>query len=203
MSYDPTTDFVALLRLASDTVETERMPGMDYVLVAMSRAGLFSLATGQTEPTVNQSTTVWLKTALPSWTAEGTVYLWNAGTGAYELATADLWSQLSARATALVFQSVVVGAVNLNNDTTLAAVQRANPALTVLTLPRLSTRRNQPLHVVDWSDPVVAHTIRLTPLEAGVTIMRRPEFNLASTADQLAGVTLYPSNDLNAWIITP
>lgn len=203
MSYNPITDFLALLRLGAGGASVERMPGLDFMLAAMSRAGMFALAIGQVAPVVNQPTTVWLKTALPSWTAEGVVYLWNSDTEAYEVATMDLWSQLLARATALVFQSVTAAAVALGSDVTLAAVQRNNPALTAMTLPRLSTRRNQSLRIVDWSDPVVAHTLRMTPLEADVTIMRRPEFNAQSTADQLAGLTLHPSNDLNAWIIAP
>lgn len=204
MSYNPLTDFLALLRLGTGGASVERMPGMDFMLAAMSRAGMFQLATGQDAPAVNQPTTVWLKTALPSWTAEGVVYLWNSDTEAYELATMDLWSQLLARATAAVFQSVNAAAANVNADTTLVAIERANPALTVLTLPRLSTRRNQALRVVDWSNPVVQqHNIRVVPFEVGVTIMRRTEFNLWSTPDQLAGATFYPSKDLNAWIITP
>lgn len=67
------------------------MPGLDYLVAAMSRMGLFSLWVGQTPPVVNQATTVWLRPAQPSWSAEGVVLIWNAVSLQYEVATPDLW----------------------------------------------------------------------------------------------------------------
>ena len=61
MSYNPATDFIALLRLTAGGVRSEQMPGLDYVVAALARIGLFSLSVGQTAPTVNQATTVWLQ----------------------------------------------------------------------------------------------------------------------------------------------
>ena len=78
MSYNPATDFIALLRLTGGGVRSERMPGLDYVVAALARIGLFSLSVGQTAPTVNQATTVWLQPSQPSWLAEGTFYIWNS-----------------------------------------------------------------------------------------------------------------------------
>lgn len=94
MSYTPTTDFLALLRSTGGGLRTERMPGLDYVLEALQRAGLIQLSVGQTAPVSNQASTVWLKPASPSWSAECTVYLWNPLTSAYQVATPALWSLL-------------------------------------------------------------------------------------------------------------
>lgn len=94
MSYDPTTDFLGLLRRSGGEVETARAPGLDIVLAALARAGLFKLSVGQVAPITNQATTVWLRPAQPSWTAEGTLWLWNVSTSQYELATPPLFSQL-------------------------------------------------------------------------------------------------------------
>lgn len=91
MAYDPSSDFFALLRRTSGGVELARAPGLDIVLSALARAGLFKLSVGQTAPTVNQASTAWLQPAQPSWTAEGTLWLWNAGTAQYVKATPALF----------------------------------------------------------------------------------------------------------------
>lgn len=94
MSYSPATDFLALARQTSGGVRLEQMPGLDYALAALSRAGLISLWVGATAPIANPATTVWLVPASPSWSAEGAVLLWN-GT-AWVAATQALWSNLIA-----------------------------------------------------------------------------------------------------------
>lgn len=110
MSYSPTTDFLALARLSASGVALARAPGLDIVMAALARAGLFALFEGQTAPTVNQATTVWLKPAQPSWSAEATFYLWNGS--AYVLATPALWSTfltdvvVPTPAATLVFETV-------------------------------------------------------------------------------------------------
>lgn len=203
MSYDPLTDFLALLRQSGNSVSMERMPGLDYIVSAMARAGLFTLSTGQTAPTANQPTTVWLRPSLPSWVAEGTVFLWNAATGAYETATPALWITLLSP-NGYAFQS----AVNANNaisaGTTVLAVQRAAPTVTSLTLPPLITQwlTGRRLQIVDFSTGVVNHTITLITPD-GATIMRLASWQLLSTPDQIAGIMLQPSPDLNAWVIAP
>ena len=93
MAYDPGTDFLGLLRQESG-VELERMPGLDYVVAALSRTGLINLYVGQTAPVSNQTTTAWFKPAVPSWTAEGQLFLWDASVGDYVLATPALWTAL-------------------------------------------------------------------------------------------------------------
>lgn len=92
MSYNPVTDFIALLRSTGGGVRTERMPGLDYVVSALARAGLITVSVGQTAPIANQATTVWFQPAVPSWNAEGVVWLWNATAAAYQVATPALWS---------------------------------------------------------------------------------------------------------------
>ena len=71
MSYNPTTDFIGLLRLVGSGVRSERMPGLDWVVSALSRMGFITLSVSQTAPTNNQATTAWFQPAIPSWTAEG------------------------------------------------------------------------------------------------------------------------------------
>lgn len=95
MSYDPTTDFMALFRqTSSGAVRSVQSPVIDIVLSALSRAGLFTLSVSATAPTANQTTTAWLQPAVPSWSAEGTLWLWNAGTAEYEPATPALFYDL-------------------------------------------------------------------------------------------------------------
>lgn len=203
MSYTPTTDFLALLRSTSGGVRTERMPGLDYVVAALARAGLFQLSVGQTAPTTNQAGTVWLQPSLPSWVAEGTVWLWNATALAYQLATPALWVALLAPG-ARSFQSAAAANNVIIAGTSILAVQRATPGATSLVLPNLMAHwlTGAVLKVVDWSTAVVNHTITITTPD-GATIMQGASWQLLSNAAQLSGVTLYPSPDLNGWIIAP
>jgi hypothetical protein len=84
----------------------------------------------------------------------------------------------------------------------LLAVRRNNPGITTLSLPSVNVRSALQLQIADWSTNVAAHQIQLTP--AGTeTIMLRNTFSIYSTPDQLAGVRLTPSTDLQGWVITP
>jgi hypothetical protein len=203
LSYSPITDFLSLLRQSAAGEEILSMPGLDYVVAAMARAGLFTLSVGQTAPLTNQQTTVWLKPSVPSWVAEGTVYLWNAATGAYAPATSALWTALLTPS-GYLFQSVTTGSVPIGTGVTLAAIQRAAPTATILALPDLLSQwaTGRPLRIVDWSTGVTEHVITLAPAGTA-TIMQLTAWELLSTAAQLAGVTLYPSPDLNGWVIAP
>lgn len=99
MSYQPTTDFLALLRQTAGGVRTERMPGLDFVVPALARAGLITLFVGQSAPVVNQASTVWFQPAASSWVSEGAIFLWDITvppSGAYRPATPALWSTLIA-----------------------------------------------------------------------------------------------------------
>ena len=205
MSYNPATDFLALLRNTGGGVRTEQMPGLDYVIAAFARAGLITVAVQATAPLVNQASTAWFQPAVPSWTAEGQLFLWNAGAGAYQPATPALWAQfLIPIASGYVFQSVTLGTAVVTAGTSLVAVQRAAPATTTITLPTLAGQfaAGKKLQIVDFSTGVTNHAITLAVPDSA-TIMQQSTWELLSTADQLSGVTLQPSLDLNAWVIGP
>jgi hypothetical protein len=205
MSYTPTTDFLALLRQTSGGVRVESLPGLDFVIAALSRSGLFSVSIGQTAPTSNQISTAWFKPAQPSWSAEGALYLWNAATAQYEPATMALWlAFLAPGLGGYSFQNVAAAAATVIPGTSLLAVQRAAPVATALTLPTLASQfiSTRKLQIVDFSTSVTLHAITLTTPD-GATIMQRNSLRLQSTADSLASVMLTPSPDLNSWIIAP
>jgi hypothetical protein len=210
LSYSPTTDFLALLRTTAAGVTNARVPGLDYVVAAMARAGMFSLSVGQTAPIVNQAITVWLKPALPSWTAEGTVFLWNPAVGAYQVATAPLWINFfgsagsSFQSAGYSFQSATLALNIVSVGTSLLAVQRAAPFLTTIVLPKLTDQflAGRRLRIVDWSTNVVNHVITVTTPDS-TSIMKLASWSLLSTPDQLAGTELMPSPDLNGWTIAP
>lgn len=94
MSYAPNTDFLALLRGTPGGERTLSLPGLDFMVAAFARAGFINLSVGQTAPVANQTTTAWFKPAIPSWAAEGVLYLWNAGAAVYQPATPSLWKAL-------------------------------------------------------------------------------------------------------------
>ncbi len=204
MSYNPITDLLALFRQTSGGMRGVRVPGLDYLIAGLGRGGLYALSVGQAAPAINQATTVWFKPASPnSWVAEGAVFLFNAATGVYEPATPALWAALFAASLAVsLFQAVTNPTGVVNSATTLLAVRRAAPVTTALTLPSVTARGGKALQLVDWSTAVTAHEIDLTPA-GGETIMQLATFKLFSTADQLSGLTLYPSTDLAGWVIAP
>lgn len=203
MSYNPLTDFLTLLRQSADGVDFERMPGLDYVVSAMARAGMFQLSVGQNPPLTNQPSTVWIKPSSPSWVAEGIIYLWDANAGAYALAVPALWRTLLAPG-GYFFQSVVAASGVIAAGTTVLAVQRDAPTTTALILPSLSAQwlAGSDLKIVDWSTNIVNHTVAITTAD-GSTIMKQSSWRLLSTPDQRTGITLSPVPDLDGWIITP
>ena len=90
MSYNPVTDFLGLWRNSGGQVSKLEMPGLDYVVQALARAGLVTVVVSATAPVANQSTTAWLQTAVPSYSAEGSLWLWDKATTAYLPATSKL-----------------------------------------------------------------------------------------------------------------
>lgn len=94
MPYNPVTDFMVLGSKAPAGVTLEQMPGLDYVVAALARAGIVALHVGQSAPTSNQASIVWVKPSQPSWSAECKVHLWDAQLSAYVLATPALWAAL-------------------------------------------------------------------------------------------------------------
>jgi hypothetical protein len=203
MSYNSATDFIGLLRLVGSGVRSERMPGLDYVVVALARAGMFALSVGQTAPTANQPNTFWFKPAIPSWAAEGTLYIWNPVAGAYQVATPALW-QAFLSPSGSVFQSLAIANNTINPGVSLAAIQRAAPANTAVLLPTIAAQflTQKDIVLVDFSTGVVNHTIALSTPD-GATIMQQVGWQLLSTAAYLARVRLRPSPDLNSWVLIP
>jgi hypothetical protein len=200
MAYDPVTDFLTLARQTSGGVRIESMPGLDYVLVALERMGFCNVWINPSTPPTN-ATTAWLKTSSTSYATEGSVFLYDPVTDAFEPATPELWQLLFVANSSASFQRVSVATADVLKSTVLLAVQRDNPGVTTLNLPSVLLR-TQALEIVDWSTNVAAHEIRINPA-VGQTIMQRAEWSLFSTADQLAGITLHPSPDLNGWVIAP
>jgi len=94
MVYNPATDFFSLWRNNAGQVSKLEVPGLDVVIAALARAGLFTLSVSATAPVANQSTTAWLKAAVPSYSAEGALNLWDKVTTTYLPATAALFLQL-------------------------------------------------------------------------------------------------------------
>jgi hypothetical protein len=201
--YNPSTDFLSLLRNTGSGKSVLNMPGLDWTVAALARAGLINLSVGQTAPMVNQPTTAWFKPSQPSWVAEGVLYLWNASAAQYQVATPSLWQAALSGTNSYAFQSAKSASNLVNAGTTLLAIQRAGPSATTLILPPLNQRiAGQLLKVVDWSTAVVNHAVTITTTD-GSSIMQETSWGLLSTAVQLAGIGLYPSPDLNGWVIAP
>lgn len=90
MSYNPATDFLGLWRSSGGSVTKLEIPGLDYMIAALDRAGLLNVAVSAMAPVANQSTTAWLQTAVPSYSGEGSLWLWDKVTTAYLPATSAL-----------------------------------------------------------------------------------------------------------------
>lgn len=168
MSYAPTTDFLALLRQVGAGVRAERMPGLDWLVVALARAGLFQLAVSQVAPVLNQSTTVWFKPAVPSSFAEGILFLWNPVTAQYEVATPALWSSLFAAVPApTVVQDVTtVGPVNVQPNAAIVRVMNVGAPVT-LVMPLAANKLGGVL-VTDWANLAGTNNITIQRTVADV-----------------------------------
>lgn len=94
MVFNPAIDFLGLWRNVAGQVSKIEMPGLDYVVAALARAGLITLSVSATAPVVNQSTTAWLQAAVPSYSAEGALRLWDPVTSAYVAATPALFFEM-------------------------------------------------------------------------------------------------------------
>lgn len=92
MSYTPGTDFVALWRNQTGGAAKAEMPTIDFLVSALQRAGLINVTFSDTQPIANQATTMWFRPAIPTYAGEGVLYLWNAATAAYLIATPTLFA---------------------------------------------------------------------------------------------------------------
>lgn len=91
MVYNAATDFIGLWRSGGGNVSKMELPGLDFVISALARAGVITVSVSATAPVANQSITAWFKPAVSSWTAEGAFFLWDKVTTAYLAATPALF----------------------------------------------------------------------------------------------------------------
>lgn len=153
MTYTPSTDLLALLRNTANGERVTSVPGLDWVVAALARAGLITLVVSQTAPTVNQAITAWFKPNIPSWTAEGVLFLWN-GT-AYAPATPALWNQVISSSGSATLNYVTINALG-------TGAYAAQPADDVILI---KSGVGAPFTVnVDWS----ARTKKLTVVDSGL-----------------------------------
>lgn len=159
MSYNPVIDFLALIRRTSNGARVAEIPGLDFTLAALARAGMFSLSVGQTEPASNQATTLWLRPASQSWTAEGTVFLWNPATLEYEVATPALWAVLFTTSLPNNLQDVnVAGPVAVLPHTDIVRVLNVGAPVT-LVMP-LSADKVGGVLISNWANGANSITIQ-------------------------------------------
>lgn len=93
MSFNPVTDFLGIWRATGGNVVKGEMPALDCIIAALARAGVITLSVSATAPVANQSITAWLRAAVPSYSAEGALFLWDKVTTAYLAATPKLFAQ--------------------------------------------------------------------------------------------------------------
>lgn len=162
MSYGPTTDFLALLRQTLHGGRVVQMPGLDYIVAALARAGMFTLSIGQSAPVANQAMTAWFQPAIPSWTREGTLFLWNAVTVEYEPATPILWAALFLAQPILtgVQDVTTVGPVAILPSATVVRIQNVG-APVALTMG-LSANAQRNVLVTDWANHAGTNNVTLT-----------------------------------------
>lgn len=84
MAFLSSSDFVALIRkVGVSQPALERMPPIDFVTKIMAEMGLISVYVGASAPTLNQTTTLWLRPATPSYFGNGTLFAWDGATSQY------------------------------------------------------------------------------------------------------------------------
>jgi hypothetical protein len=91
MTYQPGTDFVGLYRAMTGGAKKGEMPGLDFVVAAMQRSGILNVSISGSQPTTNQTKTAWFRPASPSYSSEGILYLWDATSTSYVVATPKLF----------------------------------------------------------------------------------------------------------------
>lgn len=162
MAYTPTTDFLVLLRQTPNGMRLAEVPGLDYLVAALARAGMFSLSVGQLAPTTNQATTAWFQPAVPSWNREGVLFLWNAVTVEYEPATPVLWAALFLAQPILtgVQDVTTVGPVAILPSATTVRVQNVGAPVTLTMGLAANAQRN--VLITDWANHAGTNPITVT-----------------------------------------
>lgn len=169
MSYTPSTDFLSLFRRTSGGVRSLSVPGLDWLVSAFARAGLFQLAVSDTPPTSDQSTTAWFRTASSSWASEGALFLWDADIGDYAPATTMLWAELlSATNTATNIQIITTaGPIDINRTADIVLVNQTIGAPITLVMPLASTKVGGVL-ISDWKGDASLNAISIVRSGADV-----------------------------------
>lgn len=161
MSYGSAIDFLALLRQTGGGVRTERMPGLDYVVAALSRAGLVALSVSATAPTTAQASTAWFRPATPSWAEEGTLFLWNHQTLEYEIAAPHLWADLFLSEVSGVVQDVAVaGPTEISENANIVRVMNVGAPVS-LVIP-LAANMGGAVLISDWANHAGTNNITVT-----------------------------------------
>lgn len=188
MSYTPSIDFIASLRQTSGGVRSVRMPGLDYVVAALARAGLIALAVSATAPVANQAATAWFRPATPSYSAEGVLFLWNSTTVQYEVATPALWAAfLSAGGSgaAQVTQTITApGPANVAANANVVLVNQIVGAAINLVVPLASNKIGSVL-IADWKGDAGANNITVTLSGADVFPGGSASWKIADNAGSL------------------
>lgn len=160
MSYAPSTDFLALLRATSGGRRTESMPGLDWLVVALARAGIINLSVSQTAPTTNQAATAWFKPAVPSWASEGTLFLWNKATVEYEVATPALWGAIFVVSGQGAVQDVTTVSDTVHTNASVVRVQNVGAPVALL-MPLAETMIG-PVLISDWANHAGTNNITIS-----------------------------------------
>lgn len=162
MAYSSVTDFLALLRRTSGGARVESIPGLDFVVAALGRGGLYNIWIGATPPLANQVTTLWFAPKVPSYAGEGTVYLWNAGTNEYEVATPALWTALLSPSSSVGIVQDVVAAGPVNVAINARVVRIMNVGAPVSLVMPLSASKVGDVLITDWALHAGANNITVT-----------------------------------------
>lgn len=120
MVYNPANDFVSISRLVAGAIHRAELPGLDFVIAALNRAGILNISLSATAPVANQSTTAWLQLASPSYSAEGSFQLWNGA--AYVPATMRLLLEMLAQAEKVAASTIAISALLDTLSTTQGAI---------------------------------------------------------------------------------
>lgn len=160
------------------------MPGLDYVVEALARAGMIALSVSQTAPTVNQAATAWFMPAIPSFSAEGTLFLFNVALGAYQPATPALWAAFfSAGASGVVQDVTTAGPVTVQTNASVVRVQNVGAAVALIMPP--SVNMADDVLITDWANHAGANNITITLSGSDVFPGGANEWTIAADAGSI------------------
>jgi len=92
LTNDINGDFILTIRRSLTNPTLGSAPFVDSILDTLLTAGILNVSISETAPTSNQANTIWLQPLASSWTGNGMVYMWNAASSAYVVATPALFA---------------------------------------------------------------------------------------------------------------